>query len=118
MKNHTALPSKTAPAAPRVPAPLWADIRGRLEAERERISTAIRDYPPPIPACDVQFNRLLEERQDIARELKRLEALHPGRGGAGPDESGADGKSTAIAAFLAACPFIDDDTRRAWLKES
>ncbi len=33
----------------------------------------IRRYPPPIPACDAQFNRLLELRRSLPRELARLD---------------------------------------------
>lgn len=50
-------------------------IREHLENERHRVNEEIRNYPPPIPACDAQFNYLLEERERIAQELKRLEAL-------------------------------------------
>lgn len=43
-----------------------------LEAERARIVEEIRSYPPPIPACDAQFNYLLEKRTTLSRELDRL----------------------------------------------
>ena len=46
--------------------------RRRLEQERARINREIRDYPAPIPACDEQFNHLLEERTRVAVELGRL----------------------------------------------
>jgi hypothetical protein len=48
-----------------------------LEVERDRVREAIASYPPPIPACDEQFNHLLEERDRISRELSRLKrAVH------------------------------------------
>jgi len=53
----------------------WKQLRDHLENEKRRIMEEIANYPPPIPACDVQFNFLLEERARIARELNRLEAL-------------------------------------------
>jgi hypothetical protein len=34
----------------------------------------IRAYPFPIPACDAQFNRLLELRRLLPEELARLDA--------------------------------------------
>ena len=43
-----------------------------LEVERNRVCAEIASYPPPIPACDEQFNHLLEERDRISRELSRL----------------------------------------------
>ena len=50
-------------------------IREHLENERHRVNEEIRHYPPPIPACDAQFNYLLEERVKIHQELDRLNAL-------------------------------------------
>jgi hypothetical protein len=52
----------------------WKQLRDHLENEKRRIMEEIVNYPPPIPACDVQFNFLLEERARIAQELNRLEA--------------------------------------------
>jgi hypothetical protein len=45
------------------------DERSRLLLERARIVAEIRAYPPPIPACDAQFNWLLERRAEIERAL-------------------------------------------------
>jgi hypothetical protein len=50
-------------------------IRAHLDRQRQRIHEEIRDYPCPIPACDLQFNQLLQERAAIDRELARLDAL-------------------------------------------
>lgn len=50
-------------------------IRDLLEDEKARILEEIRNYPPPIPACDLQFNHLLEQRALISQELSRLNAL-------------------------------------------
>lgn len=41
----------------------------RLVAELARIVAEIRAYPPQIPACDAQFNWLLERRAEIGRTL-------------------------------------------------
>jgi hypothetical protein len=46
-----------------------SEIRNLLEQQRVRIQEEIANYPPPITACDAQFNHLLEQRSQIAREL-------------------------------------------------
>lgn len=55
------------------------EITGQLEAhlrkEQERIRAEIHNYPPPIPACDAQFNYLLEQRARIAQELRAAQNL-------------------------------------------
>ena len=50
-------------------------IKEQLEQEKRRVCAEIDDYPHPIPACDAQFNYLLEERARIFQELSRLDAL-------------------------------------------
>jgi putative acetyltransferase len=55
--------------------PGWENLRDHLDQERQRINEEIRDYPRPIPACDAQFNFLLQEQTRIAEELSRLKAL-------------------------------------------
>lgn len=50
-------------------------IRHQLELKRDQVYDEIRSYTPPIPACDVQFNTLLETRSSVARELSRLNSL-------------------------------------------
>lgn len=50
-------------------------VREQLEQEKRRVCAEIDDYPHPIPACDAQFNYLLEERAQIFQELSRLDAL-------------------------------------------
>lgn len=52
-----------------------AALRAHLEAARRQVLAAIRAYPSPITACDAQFNHLLEQRERIAEELRRLDAL-------------------------------------------
>ncbi len=51
---------------------VWKQIRVVLEKERDRIYEEIRGYPPPIAACDEQFNYLLEQRAQVSRELARM----------------------------------------------
>ena len=50
----------------------WKEIGTELEREQDRVYDAIRNYPPPITDCDEQFDRLVEERERISRELKRM----------------------------------------------
>ena len=49
--------------------------RDALAKERLRIQAEISGYPMPIPACDVYFNDLLEQRARICAELARMEEL-------------------------------------------
>lgn len=46
-----------------------------LEEKKAEIEAEIIHYPPPIPACDQQFNYLLEQRALIAEELRRFKQL-------------------------------------------
>ena len=38
------------------------EVKSQLLQHKQQIFQEINNYPPPIPACDVQFNHLLEER--------------------------------------------------------
>ncbi len=51
---------------------LKAEIDAYLERERQSVEKRIRRYPPPIPACDAQFNFLLEERDRLCRQTAAL----------------------------------------------
>lgn len=62
-------------ARPEAVVSICQEIRGHLENRRDRLCQEITNHPTPIPACDVHFNRLLEERARIFQELGRLEAL-------------------------------------------
>lgn len=50
----------------------WARIQQHLETEMHRVRDEIRNYPAPIPACDAQYNYLLEEREGLSSELARV----------------------------------------------
>ena len=52
----------------------WSGVRERLQALMREVAEEIRTYPAPIPACDAQFNRLLELRRLLPEELARLDA--------------------------------------------
>lgn len=78
----------------------WQDIHQHLQRQRDAIINEIRHYPPPIPACDVQFNYLLEQRTQIMREIKRLGHIDP-----------AD--QTGLEEFVATSSFLKDSQIRA-----
>ncbi len=50
---------------------VWTMVHQHLEKEMCRVRDEIRNYPAPIPACDAQFNYLLEEREALSSELAR-----------------------------------------------
>jgi len=50
-------------------------VKAALEGAREAISRELATIPPPVPACDVNFNRLLEDRANIVDALQRLAQL-------------------------------------------
>jgi hypothetical protein len=53
----------------------YAAIRAELSNRRRAVAEEIGRHPRPITACDVHFNRLLEERAALASELDRLDAF-------------------------------------------
>ena len=57
---------------------LWQEVESHLERQKQRIFDEILHYPPPIPACDVQFNYLLAQRAEMMQELQRLRAIAAG----------------------------------------
>lgn len=63
----------------------WDALRARLEQTREAVAAEINAYPPPIPACDAQYNHLLERRKALSEALARLDAAR--KDGAGPSRS-------------------------------
>jgi hypothetical protein len=54
---------------------ILTELKNYLQGEKGRIYEEIRTYPSPIPACDVQFNHLLEERAKLSKELNLVDAL-------------------------------------------
>ena len=63
----------------------WEALRARLERMQETVAAEIRAYPAPIPACDAQYNHLLERRGALSEALARLDAAR--KDGAGPAPS-------------------------------
>lgn len=75
----------------------WQVIRDDLEVQQTRIVKAIRDYPSPITGCDAQFDHLLEQRDGISRELRRLENARLAGGAAESDSADFIASSTWTA---------------------
>ncbi len=69
----------------------WDALRARLAQTQEAVAAEINAYPPPIPACDAQFDHLLERRAALSGALARLDAARK------------DGTGT-LEDFLAATP--------------
>lgn len=51
------------------------EIRAALETVRVRVFAEIGAHPRPIAGCDVNFNRLLEDRSRIVQGLAQLDTL-------------------------------------------
>jgi hypothetical protein len=56
----------------------WDVLQVRLTRLREAVAAEIRAYPAPIPACDAQYNHLLERRTALAAALASLGAAREG----------------------------------------
>lgn len=81
------------------------ELLTRLERRRDEIRERIGRYPTPIPACDVDFNHLLEERTGVFEDLARLATLKARDSHARDDQ--------AVEEFIASCTTLSDDDRRA-----
>ena len=79
----------------------WQRIRQHLEAEKQQIFQEIRHYPPPIPACDVQFNGLLAERAAILQALGRVESILQ-------QDLTSEAAVGLLDEFLRTSPYVDD----------
>ncbi len=84
----------------------WDALREHLQGIKRDLLREIEHYPPPIPACDAQFNYLLERRDRIAEELRRLDAVCSER------PTGSDDLA-AWDAFIETSEFIHADTAQA-----
>ena len=78
----------------------WQAVRDALKARQRALREQINAYPPPIPACDAQFNHLLDQRRALAEELRDLDALRPALTTRGED---------VLAAFLRTSRFVGGD---------
>ncbi len=83
-------------------------LRDALEAARAPLLAEIRAYPGPIAGCDVQFQRLLEQRQILTRDLGRLDALADGR-------ASADALAGSLAELVKAASWLDAAAKNRFL---
>jgi hypothetical protein len=74
----------------------WDGLGARLVQLQEAVAAEIGAYPAPIPACDAQYNHLLERRAALAEALAELDAAR---------QSGAG----TAAEFRAATPVLAED---------
>ena len=76
------------------------DLRTSLKEKLDEVKKSILSYPPPIPACDAQFNYLLEQRDDLPRELARLAKLE--------NENLPEAERLeALQCFVQNCPYLE-----------
>lgn len=88
----------------------WGKIQAHLESEQHRIYVEIKNYPKPIPACDVQFNDLLEQRDGIAAEMDRLQqTMQAGRKSKDPNP--------LVAEFVNACQCLSHQVKQQLFQE-
>lgn len=72
---------REARAPVRAPRPSGEDDLRRADLEAERLrQAAINAYPAPIPACDVYFNDLLEQRSRICARIDEMRDAMRGAG--------------------------------------
>ncbi len=69
--------------------PDWDALRARLAHLQDAVAAEIRAYPVPVPACDAQYNHLLERRAALSEALASLDAARQG-GAATPEEFRAE----------------------------
>lgn len=81
------------------PAPAWNTLRLALERRRESIQNEIVSYRSPIPACDVDFNDLLNERGLVTDELRRLDTAQSASAAQGDDDA-------ALRRYVASIPDV------------
>ena len=55
--------------------PLLEKALAAIHDARVALNREIGAYPAPIPACDAQFNGLLEERRRLSRAIRDIGAL-------------------------------------------
>jgi len=83
---------------------IWKRVLDHLEKKRRRIHEEIKNYPRPIPACDAQFNHLLEQRTTIAQELAHLHR-------ASSEQLGGKDLIALLDALVGSSPFIDQEMK-------
>jgi len=70
----------------------------------QRVRDEIRSYPAPIPACDAQYNYLLEEREGLSSELARVRKLMN-------EDSDSEYARSSVDAFLRVSSYLGDSAK-------
>ncbi len=70
----------------------------------QRVRDEIRNYPAPIPACDAQYNYLLEEREGLSSELARVRKFMN-------DDSDSKNARSSVDAFLRVSSCLGDSEK-------
>ena len=83
----------------------WDRLRLGMELLSNAVAEEILRYPAPIPACDAQFNHLLDEREALSSELARVRELMA-RGGDSQDAS------SVVDSFLNASKHLDEAAKK------
>lgn len=83
---------------------LWQKIEDYLLQEKQRIFDEIVNYPPPIPACDAQFNFLLTQRAEMMQALQQLREI-------------SAGEFSTLRKFIQTCKFFDEALQATLLTE-
>ncbi len=63
----------------------WDALRVRLVDLQEAVAAEILAYPAPVPACDAQYDHLLERRVALAAARARLDAARESGAGTAED---------------------------------
>jgi hypothetical protein len=84
---------------------VWRKIRVHLENEQRRVYEEIKQYPRPIPACDAQFNYLLEQRAGLAREVEQVDEVSK-------ESLGARDPRKYVDEFLRSSKYIDEEAKQ------
>ncbi len=63
----------------------WDALRARLVQLQEAVAAEIRAYPAPIPACEAQYDYLLERSAALAAARARLDAARESGAGTAED---------------------------------
>ncbi|MEM7344805.1 MAG: hypothetical protein AAF485_11225 [Chloroflexota bacterium] len=72
-------------------------LQALLEDKKREIQLEIANYPPPIPACDQQFNYLLEQQATVAQALRRVN-----------QDTTTSTSTPSIEEIIATLDFLDD----------
>lgn len=83
----------------------WQLIHPQIAAKKKQIAAEILYYPPPIPACDAQFNFLLAERARVHQLWGQLESWQNG-------EFTEQEQLEWLETFLAASSDLDEQTEQ------